>query len=325
MIARRRFLGFAAASAVLPLAGKARSQERPGRSVRLVVPFTPAGANDSIARILAAQLSDLWGQPVVIENKPGAGGTIGTEAVARSLPDGTTLLFTSIAHAVNRFLYSSLKYDPVADFSPVTLVCLEPNVMAVSAASTVRSVPDFIQQAKARAGGMSYASAGHGTSLHLCGELFKRMAGVDLVHVPYKGSAPAVADLISGRVDVIFGSTSSMLPQIRAGRLRGIAVTTSRRAQVVPDLPTVSESGVPGFDMSSWFAVFAPAATPPAMLKTVHSGVASVLRQSTVRERFSELGSVVVASTPEELALHLDSEMRKWGALIKAANIRVDG
>jgi tripartite-type tricarboxylate transporter receptor subunit TctC len=326
MIGRRRFLGFTAASAILPALARrnALAEQWPSRSVRLVVPFTPGVANDTIARVLAPQLSEPWGQPVVVENKPGAGANIGTEAVARSLADGYTLLITGSSHAVNRFLYPSLKYDPVTDFSPVTLVCFEPNVMVVPVTSTVRSVPEFVRQAKARTGGMSYASAGHGTSLHLCGELFKRMAGVDLTHVPYKGSAPAVADLISGRIDVMFNSSGSILPHIKAGRVRAIAVTTLQRAEALSGVPTVSESGIPGFDVSSWFAIFAPARTPQEIVKTIHSGMVTVLKQSPVRERFSEFGSVIVGSTPKELAVHLDSEMKKWGTLIKAANIKVD-
>jgi tripartite-type tricarboxylate transporter receptor subunit TctC len=325
MIERRRFLGLAAASAVLPAFGKSVfAQTWPNRPVRLVVPFTPGGANDTVARILAPQLSARWGHPVVIENKPGAGANIGIEAVARSLPDGYTILITPIAMAVNRFLYPSLNYDSVADFAPVTLICSEPNIMAVPISSTARSVSEFVQQARARPGGMSYASAGRGTSLHLCGEMFKRMAGIELTHVPYRGSAPAIIDLISGRIDVMFGSTGSMLPHVKTGKLRGIAVTTPQRAPSIPELPTIAESGIPGFNVSSWFAFFVPAKTSTEIVKTIHAGAVAALNQPQVREKFSELGALTIGSTPQELAAHLDSEMRKWGPLIKEADIKAD-
>lgn len=323
MIERRRFLGLAAA-AVLPglVVAPARAQQWPARPVRLVVPFTPGGANDSIARMLAPALAEMWSQPVLVENKPGAGANIGTEAVARSLPDGYTVLVTSMVHAVNRFLYPSVRYDPVADFAPVTLICLEPNVMAVPAASTARTAAEFIEQAKARP--MSYASAGNGTSLHLCAEMFKRRSGIELTHVPYKGSAPAVADLIGGRVDVMFGSSGSMLPHARGGRLRAIAVTTAARIDAAPQLPTVAESGVPGFDVSSWFAMFAPAGTPPDVVKAIHAGTAAALAQPAVRERLAQIGAVIVASAPDALAAHLQGEMGKWGALVREAKLRAD-
>ena len=326
MIERRRFLGLAAASAIHPAFGitNAFAQAWPNRPVRLVVPFTPGGANDTVARILAPQLSARWGQPVVIENKPGAGANIGIEAVARSLPDGYTVLITSTAMAVNRFLYPSLSYDSVADFAPVTLICSEPNIMTVPNTSTARSVSEFVQQAKARPGGMSYASAGRGTSLHLCGEMFKRMAGIELTHIPYRGSAPAFIDLISGRVDVMFSSSGSILPHVKAGKVRAIAVTASRRSPAIPELPTIAESGIPGFDVSSWFALFVPAKTSPEIVRTIHSGTISALSQMPVRGKFSEFGAVLIGSTPQELALHLDSEMRKWGPLIKEADIKAD-
>jgi tripartite-type tricarboxylate transporter receptor subunit TctC len=326
MIERRRFLALAAASAFLPsvYSRNAFAQAWPKRSVRIVVPFTPGGTNDTTARILAPRMSELWGQPVVIENKPGAGANIGIEAVARSMPDGYTILITPVALAVNRFLYPSLNYDPVADFAPVTLISLEPNIMAVPSTSTARSVSEFIQQAKARPGGMSYGSAGRGTSLHLCGEMFKRMAGVDLTHVPYRGSAPAIIDLISGRVDVMFSGATSLLPHIKAGRVRGIAVTTPKRSPAIPELPTVAESGIPGFDVSSWSAFFAPARTPTEVLKTIHAGVVSVLGQAPLQAKFAEIGAVIVGSTPQELGAHLDSEMKKWGPLIKVAGIKSD-
>jgi len=326
MTERRRFLALAAASAILPAFGRrnAFAQTWPNRPVRLVVPFTPGGANDTVARILAPRLTEFWGQPVVIENKPGAGANIGIEAVARSLPDGYTVLITPTALAVNRFLYPSLNYDPIADFAPVTLICSEPNLMAVPNTSSARSVSEFVQQAKARPGGLSYASAGRGTTLHLCGEMFKRMAGVELTHVPYRGSAPAIIDLISGRIDVMFSSTGSMLPHVKAGKLRGLAVTTSRRSPAIPELPTIAESGIPGFNVSSWFALFVPAKTPPEIVRTIHAGTVSALNQSPVREKFSELGAVIIGSTPQELAAHLDSEMKKWGPLIREAGIQSD-
>src|SRR5437899_5786724 len=264
LLDRRRFVGLSAAVALAPtLPGRAIAQSWPSRFVRLIVPFPPGGGTDAIARVVAGKLSDIWGQQMVVENRGGGGANIGTEAVARAEPDGYTMLLTSMPLAVNRFLYPSLNYDPVGDLAPVSLICDYPNVMAVPVSSPARSVADFIAYAKANPGKVTFASSGYGTSVHLSGELFKRMAGIDMLHVPYRGAGPALNDLLPGRVDVMFNNIGAVLPLIQGGKLRGLAVTTAKRAPSIPELPPIAQAGVPGFDVSSWYAFFAPAKTAP--------------------------------------------------------------
>ena len=326
MPTRRRLIGLAAATAAAPvLVRGAQAQPYPSRFVRLIVPFPPGGAVDNAARIIAARLGEMWGQQMVIENKGGAGGNIAAQAVLQADPDGYTVYICSIGHAINRFLYPSLGYDPVADFAPVTLMCLYPNILAVPNSSPYRSVQAFIAAAKAAPGKLTYASSGVGTSLHLAGELFKRMAGVDLTHIPYRGAGPALNDLIPGRVDAIFANFPSTLPYVQNGQLRGLAVTTATRQPEVPDLPTIAESGLPGFDVSSWFALFVAARTPQGIVTKLHQDAVAALHHPPVKQRYAQLGATVVASTPAELAAHLKSEMERWGPVIKAAGIRADG
>ena len=259
MIDRRHFFALAG-GALLPSLGAraahAQSPAWPNRFVRLVVPFPPGGGTDAIARVIAGRLSELWGQQMIVENKGGAATNIGTEFVARSDPDGYTMLLTSMPLAVNRFLFPALPYDAIADFAPVSLICDYPNVMAVPVTSPAKSVKEFIDYANAHKGKVTFASSGHGTSVHLSGELFKRMANVELRHIPYRGAGPALNDLIPGRVDVMFNNIGAVLPLIQGEKLRGLAVTTAKRSSAVPDLPTITESGVPGFDVSSWYAIF---------------------------------------------------------------------
>jgi tripartite-type tricarboxylate transporter receptor subunit TctC len=326
MVTRRRFAGYLAASALASrfIVSPTCAQAWPSRYVRVIVPFVPAGATDAIARSVGQRLSEVWGQQVVVENRPGAGANIGAQAAAQADPDGYTLYITSVPHATNRFLYRSLTYDPVADFAPVTLVCMQPNAMVVPNASPAKSVPEFIAHAKANAGKISYGSGGVGTSVHLCGELFKRMSGIEMTHVPYRGSAPALQDVIAGRLDVIFDNITAALPQIRAGNARGLAVTTGRRVPAVPELPTIAEAGLPGFDVSSWFAFFVPAKTPPAIIEKMHNDIVAALAYPAVKERLEPLGAAIVGSTPEELARHLKSEMDRWGPVIREAKITMD-
>src|SRR5215470_19826904 len=253
MLDRRRFARLAAITVATPglMVRAARAQAWPNRFVRLIVPFPPGGGTDAIARVIAGKLSEIWGQQMVVENRGGGGANIGHEAVARADPDGYTMLIASMPLAVNRFLFPSLNYDPVNDLAPVSLICDYPNVMAVPVSSPARSVADFIAQAKASPGKMTFASSGHGTSVHLAGELFKRMAGIDILHVPYRGAGPALNDLLPGRVDVMFNNIGAVLPLIQGDKLRGLAVTTAKRSPAAPHLPTIAESGVPGFDVSS--------------------------------------------------------------------------
>jgi tripartite-type tricarboxylate transporter receptor subunit TctC len=253
---RRQTIKLAAASALAagsPAIVRAQSQVQaqgwPNRVVRLIVPFAAGGANEAFARNLATKLSEIWGQQVIIENKPGAGGNLGAELVARAEPDGHTLLIASFPHAVNRFLYPSVTYDIVADFAPVTVIGVTPNLMVVPNSSPAKTVQEFIAHAKANPGKMTFASSGAGTSIHLSGELFKRVAGLDLTHVPYRGGAPALADLIPGRVDLMFNVMSSVLPQVQGGQMRALAVTTPQRVPAARDYPTMIEAGVPGFEV----------------------------------------------------------------------------
>ena len=328
MLDRRRFVAIAG-SALLPSlnarAARAQASDWPNRFVRLVVPFPPGGGTDAIARVVAGRLSELWGQQMVVENKGGAVTNIGTEFVARSDPDGYTMLLQSMPIAVNRFLFPTLPYDVIADFAPVSLICDYPNVMAVPVTSPANSVKEFIDYANANRGKVTYASSGHGTSVHLSGELFKRMANVELRHIPYRGAGPALNDLIPGRVDVMFNNIGAVLPLIQGGKLRGLAVTTAKRSAAVPHLPTIAESGVPGFDVSSWYAIFAPVKTPREIVRKANADVSTVLTDPVTKERLEKLGVVVVGSTPEGLAAHLKSEMDKWGPVIKAAGIKGDG
>ena len=324
-IDRRKLLRVGAAAGLvsaLPARASAQNptQAWPSRFVRLIVPFAAGGANEAFARNLAARLSEIWGQQVVIENKPGAGGNIGADAAARAEPDGYTMLIASFPHAVARFLYPSLSYDLVAGFAPVTLIGLTPNLMVVPNSSPARSVAEFIAHAKASK--LAFASSGVGTSIHLSGELLKRVAGIDMTHVPYRGGAPAVADLIPGRVDLMFNVMSSVLPQVRAGQMRGLAVTTPQRVAAAAEFPTFAEAGLPGFEVTGWFGFFVPAKTPPDIVAKIHADTARALADTALRGRLEELGIVVVGSTPAELAAFLKAEMEKWGPVIKEAGIR---
>jgi tripartite-type tricarboxylate transporter receptor subunit TctC len=325
MLDRRRLTTLASASALAALAPRtAFAQGWPNRIVKLIVPFTPGGGIDAIGRIVGARLSEMWGQQVVVENKPGAGGNIASEFVARSAPDGYTLYITAGGLAVNRFLYPSINYDPVADFAAVTLICLFPNLLLVSNSSSVRSVADLIAQAKANPGKLSFASPGHGSSPHMSAELFKFMAGIDIIHVPYRGAAPAYSDVIAGRVDCTFAVMASGLPLAQSGQLRAIGVSTANRQPTAPEVPTIAEAGLPGYDTSSWFAFFAPARTPPEIIRKMHVDTIAVLAEPPIKAKLDALGVIVVGSTPEALATHLKTEMDKWGPVIKAANIKVN-
>jgi tripartite-type tricarboxylate transporter receptor subunit TctC len=334
MITRRGFVGMTGASALLPpvllapaFGGTAiaqTAQDWPNRFVRLVVPFTPGGGIDAIGRIIGARLSEMWGQQVVVENKPGAGGNIASEMVARAAPDGYTLYITAGGLAVNRYLFGTINYDPVADFAPVTLICLFPNLLVVPVSSPHHSVSDLIAAAKKNPSKISFASPGYGSSPHMSGELFKYMAKVDLTHVPYRGASPAYTDLIAGRVDCSFTVMASGLPLVRAGQLRALGVTTAARVTAAPEVPTIAEAGVPGYDTSSWFAFFAAAKTPTEIIGKIHADTVAVLAEPATKAKLDQMGVVIVGSTPEQLRTHLAAEMEKWEPVIKAANIRVN-
>jgi tripartite-type tricarboxylate transporter receptor subunit TctC len=324
MLTRRRFNSLAASAVLAPaLASSAQAQAYPNRVVRFVVPFTPGGGIDAIGRIVGGRLSEMWGQQVVIENKPGAGANLGTEFVARAAPDGYTALVTAGAISVNQFLFPSINYDPVKDFAPVSLLCMFPNLVVVPKDSKFRTVADVVAFAKANPGKLTYASPGHGSSPHMSAELFKYMAKVDITHVPYRGAAPGYTDLIAGRIDLHFAVMASGLPLVEAGQLRALAVTTAKRQDSAPDVPTVAETGVPGYDMSSYFALVMPAKTPPEIIRKVNADTNTLLAEPAIKARFDKLGVTPAGSTPEALGAFLKEEMAKWGPVIKAANIKI--
>jgi tripartite-type tricarboxylate transporter receptor subunit TctC len=324
MLDRRRFTRLAAASALAPaVGGRAWAQTYPSRNVRLVVPFTPGGGIDAIGRIVGGRLSEIWGQQVVVENKPGAGANLGTEFVARATPDGYTMLITAGGLVVNQFLFPSINYDPVNDFAPVSLLCLFANLVVVPTDSKFRTVEEVVAFAKANPSKLTYASPGHGSSPHMSAELFKYMAKVDITHVPYRGASPGYTDLIAGRIDLYFAVMASGLPLVEAGQLRALAVTTAKRQDSAPNVPTVADTGVPGYDMSSYFAFVMPAKTPPEIIRKVSADTNTVLGEPAIKARFDKLGVVPAGSTPQALGAFLKEEIAKWGPVIKAANIKV--
>jgi tripartite-type tricarboxylate transporter receptor subunit TctC len=325
MLNRRRFTGLAAAALAAPsiLVSRAFGADWPARPVRVVVPFTPGGSTDITARLVANRLQEVWGQSVVIENKPGAGGNIAAEMVAHSDADGYTIFISGPGMATNPFLYPQLSYDPVGDFAPVTMLITQPNLMCVPNSSPAKSVAEFIAYCNDNRGKVTFASSGNGTTLHLSGELFKRMAKVEMTHIPYRGGAPAINDLIPGRVDVIFDNMPSILSHVRGGSLRGVAVTTKERVGVVPEIPTIAET-VPGFDVFSWFGFFVPAKTPADVIAKINADTNAALVYPAVKARFEDLGAVPKGSTPTELAAFLKSETDKWGPVIKEAKIKVE-
>ena len=295
------------------------------RPVRFVVGFTPGGSSDILARALGAKLAERLGQQVVIDNRPGAGGNLAAESVAKSAPDGQTwLLGNNAILATNQSLYSRLGYDPVKDFAPVALVAIQPNILVVHPSVPAHTVADLIQYAKRNPGRLNYASTGAGVAAHLSAELFKAMAGVDLVHVPYKGAHPALTDLIAGQVQVMFATSSSVLPYVKAGRLRALAVTTAQRSASVPELPTVAEAGVPGFESITWHGVVVPAATPAPIVQRLNQEINEVLKQKDLRERLATLGAEVAGGSPQDFAAYIAREIPKWAKLVKDSGARAD-
>ena len=317
-------------SAALALAagvGFAQAQARafPDKPIRFLVGFTPGGPSDILARALGQKLGELWAQQVVIENRPGAGGNIAAEIVAKSAPDGITwLLGNNSILATNQSIYRELGYDPVKDFAPVALVAIQPNILVVNPGLPVSSVKELIALAKASPGKLNYASSGSGAAAHLAGELFKAMAGVDMVHIPYKGAQPALTDVIAGQAQLMFATSASVIPYIRAGRLRALAVTTAKRSATVPDLPTVSEAGVPGFEAITWHGVVVPAATPATIVDQLNRDIVGVLQLPEVRDRFAALGAELAPGTPREFADYIAREIPKWAKVVKDSGARAD-
>ena len=319
-------LACALASATLPAAhAQAPAASWPSKPIRWVVPFPPGGAMDAIARTLGEKAGKTLGQPFVIENKPGAGGNIGADFVAKQPGDGYTLMITSIGMATNKPLYGKLSYDPIKDFAPVSLLAVVPNVLVTNATQPdVKTAKDVIAAARKTPGKLTYAAAGNGTSIHLAGEVFTSLAQVDMLHVPYKGSGPAVSDLLGGQVNYMFDSITSARPHIESGKLRALGLTTAKRSKSLPNVPTLAEAGLPGYEVSPWFAVFMPAATPKDIVAKVNSALLEAMKDPDVVKRFETIGAEPVGSTPEEMAQHLARESERWTKLIQERGIKLD-
>lgn len=310
----------AAVSFSVPLA--AQADDYPTRPVTWTVPFPPGGAMDVIARVLGETMATELGQPFVIENKPGAGGNIGAAQVAKAKPDGYNIMIVANGMAVNPWLYPKLNYDPQADFEPISLLAAVPNILVTQAdRDDVNTLQDVINQAKAEPGAYTYASAGVGTSIHLAGALFTYLGELDMLHIPYRGSGPAVADLLGGQVDYMFDSITSSKPHIDSGLLKPLAITTTTRSKSMPDLPTIEESGIEGYELTPWFATFAPAGTSPEIIETLHTAMINAMNTERVQKVFDSIGAEAIGSTPEELRDYLAAETGKWETVISETGI----
>ena len=319
---RRNFLHLAAGAAALPAYSRiARAQAYPTRPVRMIVPFPPAGSSDILARLIGPWLSDRLGQPFVIENRPGAATNIGTEVVVRAPPDGYTLLVFEASQAINATLYDKLNFVFLRDIAPIACIIRTPLVMEVHPSVPAKTVPEFIAYAKANPGKINMASAGNGSPQHVGGELFKMMAGVDMVHVPYRGEALALPDLISGQVQVLFGTMLGSLGYIRAGKLRALAVTTATRSDALPDVPTVDEF-LPGFEARGWYGIVVPKATPTEIVEKLNKAINAALADPNMKKRFTDLGCAVFAGSPADFGKFIADETVKWAKVVKSAGIR---
>jgi tripartite-type tricarboxylate transporter receptor subunit TctC len=312
-------------AAALVVAASAHSQSYPTKSIRLVVPWPPSGTVDILARPLAQRLSESMGQSVIIDNRPGANSIVGSEIVARSAPDGYTLLIDNVTgHAANATLYRKLPFNSIRDFSPVILMGATPNAIVVHPTTPAQSLKEVVALAKSQPGKLAYASFGTGSAAHLAGELFKSVAGIDLVHVPYKGGAPALADVMGGRVYMMFASLPSALGHLQGNRLRAIAVAGSKRARILPTVPTTSESGVTGLDATTWYGVLFPASTPAEIVSRMNHEINKIIKDPQMAQQFQSLGYELAGSTPQELGTHLRDETVKWGKVVKQSGAQLD-
>jgi tripartite-type tricarboxylate transporter receptor subunit TctC len=306
-------------------ASLALAQGYPSKPIKLIVPFPPAGSTDISARAVAGKLGERLGQVVVIENKPGAGGNIGTDVVAKAAPDGYTLIVGTVGtHAINQSLYSKMPYDNIRDFAPVILLSTTPNVLVTQPGFAANSVADVIRMAKAKPGELTFASSGNGTSIHLSGELFNSMAGTKMTHIPYKGSAPMLIDLLSGTVNMAFDNLSASMVHIKAGKLKALATTGAQRAPALPDIPTVAEAGLAGYDSTSWNGIYAPAGTPREIVDKLNREVRAILESAETRKYFSEQGAEAGGGTPEQLGAFTRAETAKWQKVVKDSGAKVD-
>ncbi|MDP1692020.1 MAG: tripartite tricarboxylate transporter substrate binding protein [Burkholderiaceae bacterium] len=306
-------------------AGPAQAQDYPTKPVRIIVPLSPGGSTDAVLRVLAPKLSEALGQTVLIENRPGAGGNVGAEAVAKSAPDGYTLLVgTSSSHGVNVSLYPKMPYDAVRDFAPITLIGHVPFILMAHPSLGVRSVSELVQLARAKPGQISYASSGNGTSSHLAMEMLKTMAAVNILHVPYKGTAPANQDLMGGHVSLQFDGVTAALPMLRSGRVVGLGVTSAKRVGAAPDLPPIAEAGFPGFEYTAWVGLLAPAGTPRPVIERLNAEMVKILALPEIRHKLSEAGFEVASSSPEGFGTFIKSEIVKLGKVVKASGAKLD-
>jgi tripartite-type tricarboxylate transporter receptor subunit TctC len=321
MFMRKLWVLAALTAAALPAAAGA-AENFPNRPVRLIVPYPAGGPNDVLARMVGAKLADAWGNQVVVDNRPGAGGNLAVEMAARSAPDGYTMILPAMAYAVNPSLYTKVPYT-FEQFTPVTIVARGPLVLVVTPSSGINSVKDLIAAAKAKPGQLQYASGGNGSSLHLAGELFKYLAGVDILHIPYKGTNDFIPDLLSGRVPISFSSPLVMASHVKAGRLKALAVTSANRVAGW-DVPTIAEAGLKGYEMDAWYAILVPSATPSAVVAQLNANIAQALHTGDVQEKLSSLGMEAVGDSPQDAAKYIAAEGQKWAKVAKAANIHAD-
>jgi len=322
---RRAVLGAIALAATATLPLGAAAQNYPTKPITIVVPFAAGGTTDILARLVGQYLSTELGQPVVVENKAGAGGNIGAAFAAKAAADGHTLFMGTVGtHAINAALYKKLPYDPIKDFAPLTRVAMVPNLLVAHPSQPFKTVQEMIAYAKANPGKINFGSPGNGASPHLSGELFKSMTKVDMVHVPYKGSAPAVSDLLGGQISIMFDNLPSVIPHVRGGKLRAIAISTAKRSADLPDVPTIAEAGVPGYEATSWFGLFAPAATPAPVLAKISTALGKVLANAEVKKKIDDQGGEPANETPAQFADFIQKESLKWGKVVKESGASLD-
>ncbi len=311
--------------AVWPQSAATSGPAYPTKPIRLIVPYPPGGGNDTLARLFGAKLTEAWGQQVVVDNRPGAGTIIGTQLAARAIPDGYTLLLSSIAtHAIAPNLYSKPGYDPVKDFAPITLLAIAPTVLCVNPSVPAKSVKELIALAKAKPGELKFASGGSATPPHMAGEIFSTMTGIKLIHVPYKGGGPAIAGLIGGETTMMFDTAASILPHVRAGRLRALAIARAQRHPEYPDLPTFTEAGISGYEVNAWYSMHAPAGTPKHVIASVHRQLTRILKLPDIQDRLKQLGSEGIGNTPEEFARFIRDEHAKYAKAIRDSGTKVE-
>ena len=314
-------IAFAAALALSLAAG---AQSFPTKPLRLVVTYPPGGGADLMARLIAPKMAETLGQPVVVENKPGASGQIGAGEVARAAPDGYTLLLDASSYSVNPSLYAKLPYDPAKAFAPIALIAMFPNVLVVTPDFAARDVKELVALAKAKPGTIAFASSGNGSAQHLSGELFKQKAGVDMTHVPYKGGSPAMNDVMGGQVPVFFANMASSLAHVKGGKLRALAITGAKRSPALPNVPTIAEAGVPGYEVYEWNAIFAPAGTPAPVVAKVAESIAKALQNAELRERITSLGGEIAAYGPADTERFVREQTELWGRVVRAGNVKVE-